>query len=223
MQWLPSAGTSIVCILLVCACGPEAAPGPSPVHLPGEPVQPARIGRAIAALESAASYRLNAATRDGRTTFRHEYLVVRPQSGWSLRVESSSGVLQLIAIGNAAWIAETGQRLESISPRQADSRAAGYDVPGIMAAYTDPALSAALSFVARERKNGVDAEHFRADAAALRRVRPAVLSTASLDVWIAAAGYLSALEAIGVQSSDTDARVDVHAVNDPANIVRPPQ
>ena len=59
---------------------------------------------------------------------------------------------------------------------------------------SDPALSAALSFVARERKNGVDTEHYRADAAALRRVRPAVLSTASLDVWIAAAGYLSALE-----------------------------
>jgi hypothetical protein len=140
-----------------------------------------------------------------------------------LRVESSSGVLQLIAIENAAWIAETGQRFESISPRQADSRAAGYDVPGIMGAYSDPALSAALSFVARERKNGVDAEHYRADAAALRRVRPAVLSTASLDVWIAAAGYLSALEAIGVKSPDTDARIDVHAVNDPANVVRPPQ
>ena len=223
MQLSRSTGSSFVGILLACACSPEAAPGPSPSAPLARSSQTPNIGRAITALEAATSYRLNVATRDGRTTFRHEYLVVRPQSSWSLRVESSSGVLQLIAIENAAWIAETGQRFESISPRQADSRAAGYDVPGMMGAYSDPALSAALSFVARERKNGVDVEHYRADAAALRRVRPAVLSTASLDVWIAAAGYLSALEAIGVKSSDTDARIDVHAVNDPANVVRPPR
>jgi len=211
-----------VCILLACGCGPDAAPGASP-SVPLTHIQTANTGRAIAALEAATSYRLNVATRDGRTTFRHDYVVVRPQSGWSLRVESSSGVLQLIAIGNSAWIAETGQRFVSIPRRQADSRAAGYDVPGIMASYTDAALSASLSLVGRERKNGVDVEHFRADAAALRRWRPGVLSTASLDVWIGSAGYLSALEAIGVKSADTDARVDVHAVNDPANIVRPPQ
>jgi hypothetical protein len=54
-------------------------------------------------------------------------------------------------------------------------------------------------------------------------VRPQALATASLDVWIAARGYLVALAAVGVTNTDTDVRIDIRAVDDPANRVVPPQ
>ena len=156
--------------------------------------------------------------------FRHDYLIVRkPELSWSLRVESSIGILRLIAIGDRAWIAEEGRAFESRSVSDAERRAAGYDLQGILTSYADPVLSSALRFVVREQKNGVDADRYRADAPALQPVRPRVLATALLDVWIAAPGYLVALEAVGVRNTDTDVRIDVRSVNDPGNRVLPPQ
>ncbi len=205
----------LLCVLLVWACG-------STPSSPSQP-RPASIGAAIAAVERAASYRMEVAVTEGRTMFRHEHVVVRrPEPSWSLRVESASGVTQVVVIGDRAWIAEEGRGFQPATRVEADSRAAAYDLPGILRPFSDPALSGILGFAGRERKHGFETLRYRADASAIRQARPAARANASLDVWIAVSGRLAALEALGVVNSDTDVRVDVPAVDDPNIRIQPP-
>jgi hypothetical protein len=71
------------------------------------------------------------------------------------------------------------------------------------------------------RKNGVASRHYRIDPASTAATDQPMAPGASIDLWIADAGYLVALEAVDV-GPDQRLSIQVTAVNDPKNVVKRP-
>jgi hypothetical protein len=153
---------------------------------------------------------------------RYEIVVIGPRDAWSASRASTGGTVRAVVFGDRAWVDRGTGAFVPTSIATAEA-VVGFDAAnGLLATYRDPELANALRFVGREEHDGAPADHYRATTDALRAIRPNVGQTATVDVWIAPDGNLVAISSVGWPSSDDELQVVVSAVDDPANVIRPP-
>lgn len=202
----------------------SATPATPALSTPSAASPDPNIGAAIDALAHTTSYRLLLVTRQGRTIDALEVLTInRPLARWRASLESTSGIVRAVVIGDRGWIDRGSGKFAQASVPDAE-RSVGVDgVDDILATFRDPRLAGALRFIGREDHGGASTDHYRATADALRVIRPNVGATATLDVWIAPDGHLVAISSAGSPGPGDGVQIEISAVDDPANAVEPPR
>lgn len=139
----------------------------------------------------------------------------------------SGGRLQAIVIGDQAWLKEGAGRWLKSPGGAADFDAAFTTLSPIDLVTGFEDLSAALTRVGTERRNGRSTVRYHADAGS-DVANAAGLTKGSVDAWLATSGrYLVGLAIDGTwdgdgASTDVVLRIEVTHVNDRANKVVPP-
>jgi hypothetical protein len=122
-----------------------------------------------------------------------------------------------------AWIAEPGQGFQAVDPRAAAVVATGGDVARVIKLYDWDPVRGALQLVGTETRNGTTARRYEAGAKGLVAWFPDAAGDAVLRVWVGSDCRLVALEARGVEGSDSELRLEVTHLDDPANGVAAPR
>ena len=96
-----------------------------------------------------------------------------------------------------------------------------FDPAMMLGAYAGIDWGGAAADQGTEEKNGVQARHLKIDPTTMVGLAAAMPAGASIDIWVADAGYLVAWEMSGFEEGQ-DMSIQVTGVNDPANKVEAP-
>lgn len=221
--------------LIVAACSGSAAsgsPGASSGSsaasatpaVPGPPSSGPSSGGAIpsfdisaltAGLSNLDSYKV-AITVAGQPVYTGT-VVTKPVLSRDLTV---SGGTQIVVIGNEAWVAQGGGKLQSVPEAMATGLFGTYDPSLLVGAFSGLAWAQNSQDMGAAQKNGIAAHHYHIDSASLVGGLTALPSGAAIDVWIADDGYLAAFESTGTTGGDIS--IEVTNVDDPSNKVDRP-
>lgn len=174
-----------------------------------------KLGGAIPGLDS---YRVSVSTEG---TKQYESVVVTsPEVAKHITTFKDDGTAdsEFIIIGDQAWTKDSGGTWESMPSQMAQAMLMAFDPATMFAAYATANWAGGAHDVGSEDKNGIPSHHFSIDpTAALGAALP---SGTSVDLWVADAGHIVALE---ITSDGKQAlAVEISNVNDPANQVEAP-
>jgi hypothetical protein len=127
---------------------------------------------------------------------------------------------RIIVVGDKAWSAQGADgKFSPIPAAMSASLLAAFDPATLLGGYASYDWAHASSDKGLEQKNGIQARHLRLDATSPGAAF--LPAGASIDVWVADAGYLVAWEMSGF-GANQDVSIEVTNINDPANKVETP-
>jgi LppX_LprAFG lipoprotein len=130
---------------------------------------------------------------------------------------------RFIVIGKEVWSAEGADGdFTSIPEALAGPMLLFLDPSAMVGMYAALDWQRAATNVGTEDKNGVQAHHIKIDASSVGGLGIPMPAGASIDVWIADAGYPVAYEMSGFDDDDQNMAIQVTNVNDAANKVERP-
>ena len=224
--------------LMLAACGGATASSGAPVGSsgtstatatpppPGGPVasQPGSssglvlpsfdIGQLAAGLTNVDSYKVSITT--GGVNQLTGTVVTKPVVSRDMTL---AGGTHVVVIGQEAWLGQGGAPLTSVPGTTVAAMLGTLDPTLLLAAFAGPTWAGNSNDLGDEQKNGVSASHFRVDSSTVQGAFTGLPAGASVDLWIADAGYLVGLETKGFGS---DTQIEVSNVDDPANKVDRP-
>ena len=216
--------------LIVAACSGSAASGspgassgssaasatpPSSGPSSGGAIPSFDISALTAGLSNLDSYKV-AITVAGQPVYTGT-VVTKPVLSRDLTV---SGGTQIVVIGNEAWVAQGGGKLQSVPEAMATGLFGTYDPSLLVGAFSGLAWAQNSQDMGAAQKNGIAAHHYHIASASLVGGLTALPSGAAIDVWIANDGYLAAFESTGTTGGDIS--IEVTNVDDPSNKVDRP-
>lgn len=192
-------------------------PGASASTAPGSTPSPFDLGNAALALEGIDSYRVN--FTDGSDTW--DTLVIRnPSPAQHLTITSGGATQEFIIIGAEGWIKDGAGPFVPGPTSMIQTLTSAFDPMLLLGTFNSFAIGAAE--VGTEQKNGVQARHYRIDESTLPPTAEPIPAGAMIDIWVAGAGYLVALEVANFEGPGTQLSIQVTNINDPSNKVEPP-
>lgn len=180
------------------------------------------LGGAIPGLDS---YRTS--TSSGGKKQYESVVVTKPELSKAITVyDESSGAVsnRYVIIGKDAWSADGPDGAFTQIPGGTDAAGAlllAFDPAMFLGAFTQIPWAQAATNQGMEEKNGVQAHHARIDSTSLLGAAGGIPAGASIDIWVADAGWLVAWEMTGFPDN-ADFSIQVTNVNDPANKVEKP-
>ncbi len=211
---------------------PSAAPSEAPAsEAPAASAEPsvgalptfdlAALGGAIPGLDS---YRTS--TSSGGTLQYESVVVTKPELSKAITTYDDSGNVasRYVIIGKDAWSADGPDGAFTAIPGGTDAAGGlllAYDPAMFLGAFANIPWAQAATDQGMEQKNGVQAHHVRIDSSSVLGAAGGIPAGASIDVWVADAGYLVAWEMTGFESG-ADFSIQVTNVNDSSNHVDKP-
>jgi hypothetical protein len=129
---------------------------------------------------------------------------------------------RFVVIGKEAWQADGEDGAFTAVPEAlAGTMLLAFDPTTLLGAYAAMDWGHAATNVGTEDKNGVKAVHLKIDPTSVVGAAVQMPAGASIDVWVAEAGYIVAWEMSGFKEGQ-DLAIQVTNVNDPANKVERP-
>jgi hypothetical protein len=129
---------------------------------------------------------------------------------------------RFIIIGDEVWQADgPDAEYQSVPSELANAMLMVYDPALMLGMFGGANLAGVGGLVGTENKNGVQARHIKIDQTTAAGFAASMPAGASIDIWVAEAGYLVAWEMSGFEA-DQDVSIQVTNVNDPANKVERP-
>ena len=125
----------------------------------------------------------------------------------------------VVVISDQAWVGKAGTTPQQVPSAIAQGLFAVFDPTLLVGAFSGPAVASAATDQGKETKNGVQATHYHVDSTSANALA-GLPAGATIDLWIADAGYLVALEAKGFPKGDFN--IQVTDVDNPANQVVAP-
>jgi hypothetical protein len=174
------------------------------------------------ALPGVDSYRTSFST--GGTTNYESIVVTKPEISKAITTYNDDGTVsnRIIVIGKQAWMADGADgTFEAVPDALAGSVLMAFDPAMMLGAYASMDWAGAAADQGTEEKNGVQARHLKIDPTTMVGAAAGMPAGASIDVWVADAGYLVAWEMSGFEEGQ-DLSIQVTGVNDPANVVEAP-
>lgn len=233
----------IVMALLVAACGgatpttPTPVPGATPVG-EGTPVAEATptpdgevpppgaiptfdLGALTGGIPGVDSYRTSFSI-DGVEGYQ-SVVVTKPVLSKAITTFDNGAVsTRFVIIGDEAWTADGSDGTFTSVPNElANAMLMMFDPTLMLGAFGGANLAGVGGDIGTEDKNGVSARHVRIDPTTAAGFAASMPAGASIDLWVAEAGYLVAWEMSGFPD-DGNFSIQVTGVNDPANKVDRP-
>jgi len=240
-----TAASLTIAALLLAACGggtaatpdgtgaPVATPAPTqaggsvaPTAAPpaGEASAPAfaipsfdlsQLGGAIPGLDS---YRVAVST-DGKKQYE-SVVVTQPEVAKHITTFKDDGSpdSEFILIGKQAWQSDGSGGWQEIPSTLAQGMLLAFDPTVLFGAYANANWTSGAGDKGVEDKNGIQAHHFSIDPGTF--VGAPIPAGTSVDLWVADAGYLVALEIVG--DGGKGITIGLSNVNDPSNKVETP-
>jgi hypothetical protein len=180
------------------------------------------LGGAIPGLDS---YRTS--TSSGGKKQYESVVVEQPELSKAITVydtESGNVTNRYVIIGKDAWTADGPNGAFTAIPGGTDAAGGlllAYDPAMFLGAFASIPWAQAGTNQGMEDKNGVQAHHLRIDSTSILGAAGGIPAGASIDIWVADAGYLVAWEMAGFESG-ADFSIQVTNVNDPSNKVEKP-
>ena len=174
------------------------------------------IGQLARGLENVGSYRVSMTT-NGIVAYKG-VVVTKPVLSRDLTI---AGGTRIVVIGNDAWVGEGTMPLKSVPAQLATGMFAAFDPTLFVGAFSGPGWAQSSLDKGTEQKNGVSAHHYLIDSTTLVSGFVGLPAGASINVWIADAGYLVAWESIGFAGAG-ETSIQVTGIDDPANKVERP-
>lgn len=173
-----------------------------------------KLGGAIPGLDS---YRV-AVTTDGTKQYEST-VVTKPELAKHITTFDDDGSVddEFIIVGDTAWEKDDG-KWQEIPSQLGKAMLMALDPSTMFAAYASANWSGAATQVGHEDKNGIPSTHYSIDPS--RVIIAGVPAGTTIDLWVADAGHLVALEI--VSGGVTQLGIEVSDVNDPANVVERP-
>ncbi len=172
------------------------------------------LGDLVTNLEGVDSYRV-VIRADGEEQYSG-LVVTKPVLSRDITLNDGT---RLVVIGDETWMGN-GDDLQPAPAQIASSMIAAFDPTIFVAAFAQPGAMFGASDQGTEEKNGVQAHHYHVDQSTVGGVLGTLPSGASVDFWIADAGYLVSMAATGIEGGDFS--IDLTDVNDPGNVVERP-
>lgn len=194
---------------------PAAGTGGSPAAS-GFAIPSFDIGEITKGLDNVASYRVSI-TVGGVEQYKG-VVVTKPVLSRDITI---SGGTRIVVIGSDAWVAEGSGPLKSVPDQLASSMFAAFDPTLLVGMFSGPQWAQSSLDKGTEQKNGVSAHHYLIDSTTMVGGLSGVPAGASINMWIADAGYLVAWESTGMGAGG-DTSIQVTGVDDPANKVDRP-
>jgi hypothetical protein len=236
------AGFLILAALVIAACGgsaptpTEAGGGTTPVPTadggatpdPGAtPTEAIAIpsfdlGALTAGIPGVDSYRTSFSS--GGVVSYTSVVVTEPVLSKAITTLNDDGSVdtRIIVIGDEAWTADGDDgAFEVIPAALAPSMLLAFDPTVMLGGYAGADLGSIGANQGTEDKNGVRATHVKIDSTTAVGFAAAIPPGASIDIWIAEAGFVVAWEMSGFDEGE-DLSIQVTNVNDPANVVERP-
>jgi hypothetical protein len=127
-----------------------------------------------------------------------------------------------IIIGDEVWTADGPDAdYQSVPSGLGNAMLMAFDPALMLGAFGGANLTGVGGLVGTENKNGVQARHIKIDQTTAAGFAASMPAGASIDIWVAEAGYLVAWEMSGFEA-DSDISIQVTNVNDPSNKVDRP-
>ena len=194
---------------------PAASPGES-IALPSLGAIPSfDLGQLANGLSEVDSFRVSI-TVNGAEQYKG-VVVNKPVKAKDLVVP---GGTRIVAIGDEVWLGTAGGELQPAPGAVATALLQNFDIGLMVSAYSGAGWAESSANMGTEQKNGVTATHYRIDGTTVAPGFNSLPAGAALDVWIAEAGYVVAVEATGFQGGDVS--IQVTGVDDPANKIERP-
>ncbi len=240
------AALALPLVLIVAACSggsSTAAPTPAPVTgdatpapVTGDatPTPVAGVPGAIptfdlstlgGAIPGVDSYQTSYAT-NGVVTYK-SVVVTKPEVSKAITTFADDGTTvqsRIVIVGKKAWQADGPDgKFTAVPDALASTLLLAYDPALILRAYAGLDFShlAVGADQGVESKNGVQAHHLKIDATTFPTLGAAFPAGASINIWVADAGYLVAWE-MGGFDANQDLMIEVTNINDPSNKVDQP-
>ncbi len=159
---------------------------------------------------------------DGKEQY-HTVVVTKPELAKDI-VTSEDGTqkTRFIVIGKEAWTQSgPNEKWVQVPEQLASSMLVAFDPSTLLAAYSGVDWSQSSTDQGSEQKNGVQARHLHIDASTFAGGAIAIPAGASIDAWIADAGYIVAWEMTGFGAGQSIA-IEITNIDDPANKVEKP-
>jgi len=232
------AATLLSLVLVVAACGGGSTPAPSSAasaepssagasaepSSAGASAEPSSAGASAApsldvtgaaeALQNIDSYKMTITSDAGS----FEAVVIRqPEPAREITITDGSTVTRIVIIGDQAWLDDGSGSYTELPAAMVGAFTGMFD-PLLLVGAAD-AWSSGWALVGTEDKNGVQARHLHVDATTLGAAAAGFPPGATVDIWVADAGYLVAWETTGLGA---DSSIQISNVNDPANKVEAP-
>jgi hypothetical protein len=175
------------------------------------------IGGAIPGVDS---YRV-AFTSDGKKQYE-SVVVTKPEVAKHVTTFKGDGTpdTEFIVIGKEAWTSDGSGGWTPVPGQLAQAMLAAFDPAILFGAYANANWVNGAADKGTEERNGIQAHHFSIDPTMAIGAAAGLPADASIDLWVADAGYLVALEIAA--DGTTKLGIDVSNVNDPANVVTAP-
>jgi hypothetical protein len=226
--------------LAVAACGSSSTPAPSGAasaepsamaspasaapSSAGASAEPSSAGASAApsldvtgaaeALQNIDSYKMTITSDAGS----FEAVVIRqPEPAREITITDGSTTTRIVIIGDQAWLDDGSGSYTNVPAAMVGAFTGMFD-PLLLVGAAD-AWSSGWALVGTEDKNGVQARHLHVDATTLGAAVAGFPPGATVDIWVAEAGYLVAWETTGLGA---DSSIQISNVNDPANKVEAP-
>lgn len=164
-------------------------------------------------------------TEGGKAQYK-TVVVAKPVLSKAITTYASDGTTidsRIIVVGPNAWSADGPSGAFTAIPSGGSSALlAAFDPSLILSAYTSLDWASMASNKGVESKNGIQATHLAINSTGGLGLAAAIPAGASIDVWVAQAGYIVAWEMTGFGTDNPDLMIEVTNVNDPANVVTAP-
>ncbi len=185
----------------------------------------ADLSQAGAAMANLSSYQAHIIMANGTA----DLIVIRkPAPAESFTATEAGRKIRVVEIGTAIWVDEgTGTFVKDAGPAGALSgMMSGFDPATMFGAFSKAKLLQYLTPVGSEQKNGVEALRFHGDSNTVGPNGATIPPGGTLDIWVASdGGYLVAFEGHAISGSGAtkgDISIEITNINDPANVVSPP-
>jgi len=212
----PSAPAATTAASLPAASQPPAASADAgaSASVPAIAIPSFDISSLTQGLANVDSYRV-AITAKGEETM-HGTVVTKPVLSRDLTLKDGT---RIVVIGDKAWTGKGDGKLTPVPEQMATALFAAFDPTLLVGAFGGPQWAQSSLAQGTEDKNGVSAKKYHIDSTTASGFS-GVPAGATMDIWIADAGYLVALEATGFPQGDFG--IQVTGVDDPANTVETP-
>lgn len=232
------AAALIVPALLVVACGGGATGSTSPNGsgtasepstggaLPSDLAFPSDLaipsfdlGSLVQNLENVDSYKIVIdATGDTYTGT----VITRPVLSRDLYMGTGAGATHIVSIGDESWIGTGDGPVQPAPSALVASMLPLFDPMVLVAAFANQSVAEYAEDLGTEDKNGQPTTHYKVNPALMMGGLMSFPPTASIEMWVAADGYLVSYAATDFGSVGANLAIDVTNVNDPANEVPHP-
>jgi hypothetical protein len=153
----------------------------------------------------------------------HTVVVTKPELSKDITtVKDGVASTRFIVIGKEAWTQNGPDGKFTEVPEQlASTMLLAYDPSTLLAAYSGVDWTHSSTDQGSEQKNGVQARHLHIDASTFAGGAIAFPAGASIDAWVADAGYIVAWEMTGFGAGQSIA-IEITNIDDPSNKVERP-